>query len=369
MKCYGELGSQYVLGYNNLMKYPPRPDYSNGQIDRAGIIASTSKPGSKEYADAVAVINKWRAAHGYPIHTFYVTLHRNALLVNKNAIVARRLKRLPTILDKLRSRERGMRLSRMQDIGGLRAIMPTLAHVYKLRDIYTEKGRFSHTARPSHDYIKEPKASGYRGVHLVYAFNNSRGYSRDYDGLNIEIQLRTQLQHEWATAVEVVGTILRTDLKSGRGDKEWLEFFRCMSSVIAIIEDTPVLDVHRGWTTRELISKTVALISKLEIYERILGWTAGLQRISEGSGGFYHILLLNTTEKTIRIIRFEESELEDANKKLAELEEEAAMTGSPEPVLVAAGDINKIKKAYPNYFLDMKDFLEVVVSVIETIDE
>lgn len=351
------------------MSHPVRPNYSNNQIDRAGVSACSSKPGTKQYTDAVSIINGWRAAHSYPIHTFYVTLRRRALAVSRKSLIARRLKRLTTILDKIGGREGTMRLSRMQDIGGVRAIVPKVKHVYLLRDKYVGDSRFPHILKNQHDYIASPKPSGYRGIHLVYSFNNAQGRSsiaREYDGLVLEMQIRTQFQHEWATAVEIVGTMLRTDLKSSVGDKDWLEFFQCMSSVMALLEDAPALDVHKDWTTTRLFDRTRDLALKINILHNIAGWVAGLKFINEGKGGYYHILLLDIQSKKVRIVRFEESESELANETLANLEEQAAINGTPDPVLVAAGDMKKLKKAYPNYFLDMKEFLLLTAQVVET---
>lgn len=96
-------------------------------------------------------------------------------------------------------------------------------------EIYTEPGSFSHKLQSEHDYIAEPQESGYRGIHLVFKFNNSQGRqpdSRCWDGLNIDIQLRTELQHVWATGVEIVGTMLHENLKAGQGNKDWLKLFQ-----------------------------------------------------------------------------------------------------------------------------------------------
>ena len=354
------------------MNYPVRPSYTAGEIDRAGNAARSFKPGTEDYKEAIGVINGWRAAHAYPMHTFYVTLRRRALLISRKSLVARRLKRLVTILDKIGGRQESMRLSRMQDIGGVRAILPKVKHVYVLRDKYANDTRFPHVLKRSHDYILSPKPSGYRGVHLVYSFNNAQGRSpvaRDYDGLLVEVQMRTQLQHEWATAVEIVGTMLGDELKSSIGDANWLEFFQCMSSVIATLEDSPVLAAHREWTTAQLFNYTAELAQKIEMINTIAGWVTGLKSINErGGGGYYHILLLDIQNKKVRMLRYLESELEEATQKLAEFEQAAAVNGDPEPVLVAAGDITKLRKAYPNYFLDMKDFLQLTSYVIETAD-
>ena len=62
-----------------------------------------------------------------------------------------------------------------------------------------------------------------------------------WQGLQIEIQLRSRLQHQWATAVETVGTFIGDELKSNRGDQGWLRFFALMSSAIALSERTPLV--------------------------------------------------------------------------------------------------------------------------------
>lgn len=306
------------------------------------------------------------------MHTFNVTLRRKAYQISREAIVARRLKRLPTILDKLGSREKSMSLSRMQDIGGVRAIMPEVKDVYKLFNIYTQKGRFAHILKGTpHDHIAHPKPSGYRGIHLVFEFNNAQGRSsnaRDYDGLNIEVQLRTKLQHEWGTAVETVGMLRHEELKSSRGNKQWLAFFRCMASVMASLENQPVLDEHRGTKPQDLYRQTTKLARQLDISNVMAGWLHGVSHIEEGSGYYYHILMVDVEERKVRVIGYEEKELKEANRQLALLEEAAAVRGTPEPVLVAAGDIKKLKRAYPNYFLDITDFLELTQLVAQVSD-
>jgi hypothetical protein len=57
-----------------------------------------------------------------------------------------------------------------------------------------------------------------------------------YDGRQIEVQIRTWLQHSWATAVEAVGLFLGQDLKAGRGDPQWLRFFKLMAAEFAAAE-------------------------------------------------------------------------------------------------------------------------------------
>jgi putative GTP pyrophosphokinase len=97
--------------------------YSKNQINKAGdilIAPETYSDADQEWASQV--LANWRACHGYPINTFQATLRQKLKTIDKRAIVAQRLKRAPSIILKLQ-RFDGMKLARMQDIGGLRAVV------------------------------------------------------------------------------------------------------------------------------------------------------------------------------------------------------------------------------------------------------
>ncbi len=120
--------------------------------------------------------------------------------------VAQRLKRMPTILDKL-EREPGMNLARMHDIGGCRAILPDEATIYCVVRRIRSRPRHLWGIVREYDYIKHPKSSGYRGIHLVVR----------RDGRLIEVQLRTPSQHRWALNVEAIDLASRLGLQEGKG--------------------------------------------------------------------------------------------------------------------------------------------------------
>ncbi|HEY4487559.1 MAG TPA: RelA/SpoT domain-containing protein, partial [Candidatus Paceibacterota bacterium] len=129
-----------------------------------------------------------------------------------------------------------MKLSQMQDIGGVRAVVPSEKDVRKLVAEY-KSSKFKHRLIREKDYISNPRREdGYRSYHLIYEYNNPK--APEYKGLALELQLRTKLQHSWATAVETVGFILNQALKSRHGDKEWLEFFATVSAAFAREEGT-----------------------------------------------------------------------------------------------------------------------------------
>jgi putative GTP pyrophosphokinase len=163
------------------------PNFTRGQVNRAGAVLIDRNASEEALFDALALINHWRACHAYPINTFQATLRGRAKRVSGTALVATRLKRLPSISKKLEINH-GMQLSRMQDIGGLRAVVDTVAQVRKLQEIYCD-GSLVHELVSVVDYIDQPKESGYRSLHLIYKYRNSAASA--YDGLSLEIQLRT----------------------------------------------------------------------------------------------------------------------------------------------------------------------------------
>src|SRR5437660_10354034 len=104
-----------------------KPEHSRHEVDRAGrlLATTTSARFEEDYEKMVAaleVIDNWRSSHSYPLNTFQMTLRNKVSGIDRNAIVAQRLKRLPAILSKLR-RIPTLNLSEMQDIGGCRAIV------------------------------------------------------------------------------------------------------------------------------------------------------------------------------------------------------------------------------------------------------
>jgi putative GTP pyrophosphokinase len=140
--------------------------------------------------------------------------------------VSQRLKRFPTILDKLR-REPTMQLSTMQDIGGCRAVLGSCEEIRRVeRRLQKNRPPLRYS-----DYISKPRKSGYRGVHVVVGYSERDGTERA-----IEVQLRTRTMHEWAITVERLSGRLDVDLKSSRGPDQVLTLLGAISEAMAIEE-------------------------------------------------------------------------------------------------------------------------------------
>jgi hypothetical protein len=218
-----------------------------------------------------------------PLLTFRMGLSHRSRRVEPKAIVAQRLKRFSSVMNKL-AREPQMKLSQMQDLGGCRAILSDVVTVERLYELYRGSGDLfeSQGAMKCYDYIRKPKADGYRGIHVVGRYSTRLKKDEPWNGQRIEIQLRSQLQHAFATAVETVTTFTRLPLKFGAGPQEWRRFFSLMGSALAIREETPLVE---GTPTNqsELIGELRGLTKALRVRQRLRGWTSALKQLPKSN--------------------------------------------------------------------------------------
>lgn len=334
------------------------PKYSRAELNAAGKLLSTfGDAPATEYSQAITIIDNWRA-HAYPLLIFYQTLKNRACKIHRSALIAQRTKRLISILDKLQ-REQSMKLSQMQDIGGCRAVLATLGQVRQLEQVY-RSGRWVHEALNHKDYITYPDPSGYRSVHLKYKYKGT-GDKSCYDDLKIEIQLRTKLQHTWATAVETAGTFTKQALKSYKGDHVWLRFFSLMSSIFALREKCPIVP---GTSNNEadLIKEIREINKSHKIVNSLLGSTVVLTHIQKQKDSVYFLVSLNPDKLEVTIKPFKKSESQLANKEYTNLEKMHLGTNI-NVVLVSSSSVKTLERAYPNYFLDARAFIQEVLII------
>jgi len=348
------------------MAFSSVPKESKKKINKAGQILAENNLSTKEFAWALDLADRWRACHAYPINTFNSTL-RDKLRGYSDYIVAQRLKRMPTIIDKLR-RYPAMQLTTMQDIGGLRAVLGSVVEVYELSETYRNNTQFNHELVDEKDYIFKPRSEdGYRSLHLIYKYKNKRNPA--YDGLKLELQLRTKLQHTWATAVETMGTFLGQALKSRQGDQEWLDFFAIASSAFAYMENSNPVPRFKDLSHEETFLAVAKAEANIDALDKMSGFSVAVDQIVKGRGKgkswSYHLIILNSLQKTVQIIPYDRESFKEATMIYSRVEAEAAKGKKIEPVLVSAGPIDKLRKAYPNFFLDIREFMDIVHYIVE----
>lgn len=334
--------------------------FSRNEISRAGETMMTSSS-QREVNSALDKINTWRLHHLRPLKIMRNGLER---LCKKHKIkplfVSQRLKRLTSIQYKLDLNE-NMGLGGMQDIGGYRAVLKDVDELNKLKEVI-ESDKKKHKLLKVNNYINEPKNSGYRSIHFIYEYSSS---SNTFNDLRLELQIRTKLQHNWATAVETAGIITNTSLKSSMGPDKWLDFFKIVSSLFAIKEGLPVLEIHSGKSMKELMIQCYQNCEDLQIIEHLKALGATTRHLEKQNfPGDYYLINIDIEKRNVNLNVYDSGSLEAATDRYLELEKEIEHSKSA-VVLVSANSLRLLKKAYPSYFLDTTEFLTALEKINE----
>jgi len=140
------------------------------------------------------------------------------------------------------------RLSRMQDIAGCRVEVENLIEqdrvVSELKTKFPSANVLDRRAKPSH---------GYRAVHVIVTI----------DRCPVEIQVRTSLQHSWASAAEKLSDVYHPHIKYGGGPEDIQRILTQISDLVADLENHEVRCVklhpliESGLTIEDLTPKIV----------------------------------------------------------------------------------------------------------------
>ena len=340
------------------------PRYTVQQVNAAGKVLVRSEDDAyfldhlDEYVKAMDAINNFRASHAFPLNTFQINLRSVSKRFDDEALVAQRIKRIASITQKLVMRPT-MKLSQMQDLGGCRAIVQNISAVRLIVGYYLNRSGIKHALASHDDYIEKPKPSGYRGVHLVYRYYSDK--SEVYNGMKIELQIRSRYQHAWATAVETVGMFSGQALKSSLGSQEWQRFFSLMGSVIALREGGPIVPGTPSSRTA-LVAELASLAADLQVESRLTEFNKAVHAISNGGdvNSYYYLLQLDPASGTLTVTGYSENEKDVASTAYAAAEERGKSKPGTDAVLVSVGSVGSLAKAYPNYFADTRVFLNLL---------
>jgi len=343
-------------------------NYSRKQIDNAGkiLVKKFKNIGDLKEKEAFDIFHNWRASHAYPMHIIMLTLKNISKKIDKEAICVQRLKRVKSLTGKL---ERySTKLSQMQDIGGCRVVMSDVKLAKKLSQDYIKSNqRHKRIKKRERNYINKPKPDGYRSIHLVYKYYSINKVGKLFNNKLIEIQIRSKLQHIWATAIETVDIFTGQTLKFGSGDAKWEHFFRLMSSAFAIMEECPTVD---GTPTNEseLYSEIKKLTYELNVLEKMKAWRSYMKHI-EAKRDSVFLLKLDIEKKQINVVQYKNTEngIKKATEDYSKEEEKYRNNNKCDVVLIWAENLKELEKAYPNYFADTEEFMSYLTDIIEKV--
>lgn len=257
----------------------------------------------------------------------------------KPLFIARRLKRLESIKIKLQ-RFPQMELDRMQDIGGTRAVFNNLDEVKEyIKNIRViENSTFK--IIKENDYISNPKDDGYRSYHIVFECLSDK-----LKGYRVELQIRDLKEHYWATAVEILSVISKSNnLKVGKGEEYYKRFFYLSSKIL-----------HNEYNKNE-VDELKELDKKYKILDILKGFSLGFSSINLKIQDLFYIIYMKYNTKEVYVSSFNEKNVETASLLYKELEKKDNINA----VLVDARDIKTLNEAYPNYFGDSKKFINYI---------
>ena len=153
---------------------------SRRQIDQLG-----ARLRDNPQAEDISTFEEYRALFLPPLNNVTQTLVDLGL----GSTVTRRIKRTESAIAKLR-RQKTLKLSQMQDLGGCRLVVDNIAQ----QDIVCNTIGLHLTVRSIHDRRQTP-SSGYRAVHVIVREGEPARY--------VEIQIRTKNQQLWAQISEL----------------------------------------------------------------------------------------------------------------------------------------------------------------------
>lgn len=340
---------------------------SKNQVKKAG---RKIRKNEGDLKDARAKIQSFRTEHKKPLECIVQIVSRYSC---EGTQVVARLKRLDTIIDKLTRlsldgvSENKTCVTNMNDIGGCRAIFERIEYLYDaLEDIKIIVDRLSNIKIKDIDnYIENPKGNdcGYRSLHIIFEFKTPD------KTLKIEAQLRTRVQHLWATTVEVIDLIERVKIKtlSHRPDNEknrsqiyWEELLSLMSDVIAGNEGCNELtDSRRTEIKNKLkyLNNKVKAVNKLESF-KLVSEKIDFNTSSQNS---YYIVVIGLEKGSIKVIA--EQAYDNEHKAMLiynNIEQVVSSMENTNTLMVATKDISSLGDAYPNYLGDCQAFIEML---------
>ena len=230
------------------------------------------------------------------------------------------------------------------------------------------KGDLKHKRVGFKDYITTPKSDGYRSIHIVYEYKSDKG-KQEFNGLRIEVQIRSKLQHIWATAIETVDFFTRQAIKSSEGHPDWVNFFKLVSSAFAKMENCPCI-LGTPEDEKELYSRINQKEKELNVISKMNGWTSAMRFFKEEIKSKskkkvqFFLLELDILGEKLNITSYTKEEEQKAISNYSALEKRHSGQKDYDVVLVGVDTANDLQKAYPNYFVDTTEFIHHIHKII-----
>ncbi|MDK6250219.1 hypothetical protein QP141_07250 [Alloscardovia omnicolens] len=362
-----------------------------GRVDKAGKVLETYKSTSQEFKEALDIANQWRLQHLEPLFELFQLICDTMNNTVDDALASMRLKRMESIINKLKRPKGHFKLGEIDDIGGCRIIVATPEQIQSLQQALCSKLENRDIEVKVKDYVFHPNRSdGYRSVHLLVRIPN--GKKKEDGKTRLEIQIRTEKQHLWATTIETLGSLYSADYKTpvqdnaGQEEKTIRRYFSLVSNLIALEENCPTI-AECPCTVNDTLDELRKLDKLLknsfdrdiekdlkEIRDNIseLLTPENLPTSKKDTASFY-LFRVSTSQQITDIDYVTENNLRDYTRDFFQNEESYGKQGYvrnviswDNVVLAATSDADNLKLAYPSYFLDPSQFIKMLTKFTNT---
>lgn len=330
---------------------------SKNQARRAGeLLSRCADPFGEDALPARQVVDEWREAHKEIFLAVPEVLKDISYAIDSKAVVVSRLKRMDTIVGKLRRPGLNMKLNEMCDIVGCRVIASDIEAV---KQISAEVGHRLNVKPKAgvKDYILYPKPNGYRSTHVIARHDAPEvGLSN----LFCETQVRTRLQHAWATALETYDVIAKSGLKFDSGTEKEARLFALISNVFAIKERSSLVP-ETPTSIDELRREIVSLNNDLFAIEKLRACSDSVTFVPQNkrfSGDALCLMVIDYEVQKTDLFVYDTVDEVEANQMY--VKREKMKKGLQDVLLVRVASLSALSEAYPNYSTDIACFLAEV---------
>lgn len=325
-------------------------NFSKGEIDRLGNAIRDEKGQIKE--NTLVNLQNYRTSHKETLSTIFNFLCSISNRIHPETIVTYRIKRIESIIGKL-YRYPDMRFSRMWDIGGCRCITRNNNDIYKIKKIISENSNFEIVKEK--DYIQEPQKDGYKSLHLFIK-------QKESDKI-IELQLRNQKDHNWATLVEITDLLYETSLKEC-GDKNGKAENKDLFRFHLLLSDVETIGINEKKEISQILKKYKYFERLSEVFSRNY-IKVRKQWFEIESRNNHKFFLIETTKDDVpKITSFDSSinaEEQYFNVYKSNQNANIVLTHLHRP------NYKQISIAYSNYILSFHSFLDDCLLIIESL--
>lgn len=318
--------------------------FTKGEVDRLGEKIREQSVSIDD--ETLTELQSYRTSHKDALSQTFTILCNATRKVHHSSIVTFRIKRFESIISKL-ERYPDMRFSRMWDIAGCRCIVQSDNDVYKLKKLLASDSELE--LIKEYDYIKEPQKDGYKSLHLFVKHKCS-------DKL-IEVQLRSQLNHNWATLVEISDLLFDSRLKEYGENKDLLRFHFLLSKPenLTIEDKYEISNIIKQYNYFERLSEVFSR-NYLKVRKQ---W---FELESQSSHKYFMIeTAKDEVPKIDSFKNFQDAENTYFNVYKTRQNANIVLTHLQKP------NYNQISIAYSNYILTFHSFLSESLEILESL--